>query len=325
MRLRVYTARTIADAMRQIRNELGDDAVIVSTETDTDGEVRITAALENRDDADVLARLIGDEPASGARAEALGALAYHGVPDDLAGGLVADAGADDVASLLRAALAHAFLFEPVKLDPRARPLMMVGTPGAGKTVATAKLAARATIDGRAVKVISTDTFRAGARAQLAAFTDILSAELVDADGPDELRAAIAAGASDAVVLIDTAGVNPFDPADMAALARLVEAGGGEPVLVMAAGGDSLEAAEIAGSFAALGAHRLVATRLDVARRLGALLVVAEAGPFAFAEASASAQVALGLTPITPYALTRLLLGEPIASATNSQPEKAAAR
>ena len=327
MRLRVYAAETVADAMRQIRRELGDDAVIVSTETDED-EVRITAALDDQDEAELLAGLAGGEAPPAAHPVLVEALAYHGVPEDLARdlvGLAAGDGDGDAVSLLEGALAHGFDFAPVNLGRPARPLTMVGIPGAGKTVTTAKLAARATIAGRAVRVISTDTFRAGARAQLAAFTDILGTELVEADGPDELRTALDASPAEALVLIDTAGVNPFDQADMAAAARLVEAGRAEPVLVTAAGGDPIEAAEIAACFAPLGVRRLVATRLDVARRLGGLLAAARSGPFSFAEASASAQVARGLAALTPALLARLLLGEPMPSAERSKSEKAAAR
>lgn len=328
MRLRVYTAETVADAMRQIRRELGDDAVIVSTETDEDGEVRITAALDDQDEAELIAELAGGAAPPAAHPVLVEALAFHGVPEDLARdlvGLAAGDGGGDAVLLLEGALADGFDFAPVNLGRPARPLMMVGIPGAGKTVTAAKLAARATIAGRAVRVISTDTFRAGARAQLAAFTDILGTELVDADGPDELRRALDAGPPEALVLIDTAGVNPFDRAEMAAAARLVEAGRAEPVLVTAAGGDPIEAAEIAACFAPLGVRRLVATRLDVARRLGGLLAAARSGPFSFAEASASAQVAHGLTHFTAGLLARLLLGEPMPSAEIFKSEKAAAR
>src|SRR3546814_5037307 len=46
MLLRTFTARTAAEAMAQVRRALGDEAIILSTQDDDDGGVRITAALE---------------------------------------------------------------------------------------------------------------------------------------------------------------------------------------------------------------------------------------------------------------------------------------
>ena len=47
MRLKSYTAATMAEAMSLVRRELGDDAIIVSTQRAATGKgVRITAALE---------------------------------------------------------------------------------------------------------------------------------------------------------------------------------------------------------------------------------------------------------------------------------------
>ena len=52
---------------------------------------------------------------------------------------------------------------------------------------------------------------------------------------------------------------------------------------------------------------MVATRVDLARRLGGLLSAAHAGRLAFAEVSITPQIAEGLTAINPIALARLLL------------------
>ena len=47
MRIKCYTATTMTDAMQLVRDELGDDAVIISTQRGANGKgVRITAALE---------------------------------------------------------------------------------------------------------------------------------------------------------------------------------------------------------------------------------------------------------------------------------------
>ncbi|NJN06424.1 MAG: hypothetical protein HC814_08735 [Rhodobacteraceae bacterium] len=108
---------------------------------------------------------------------------------------------------LAGALDTLFSFKPLTDKVYARPLMLVGPPGAGKTIATAKLATRARRAGHRPLVITTDTRRAGGVEQLQAFTRILGLELATATSPTTL--AEAAGTADAGVLIDTAGTNPF--------------------------------------------------------------------------------------------------------------------
>jgi flagellar biosynthesis protein FlhF len=157
-----------------------------------------------------------------------------------------------------------------------------------------------------VMLVTMDSQRAGAVEQLAAFARVLKVDLVQAADADELGQAVR-GAGDCAVLIDSAGVNPFDGAQTAALAAAAEAVHAEPVLLMPAGGDVAESAEIAEAFSAIGAGRLIATRVDLARRLGGLLSAAQAGRLAFAEASVTPQIAEGLSPINPIALARLLL------------------
>ena len=50
MRLRTFTAPSIADAMQLVRNELGPDAIILSTQRLGPGKgVQVTAGLETSD------------------------------------------------------------------------------------------------------------------------------------------------------------------------------------------------------------------------------------------------------------------------------------
>lgn len=180
-------------------------------------------------------------------------------------------------------------------------------PGAGKTVTTAKLATRAVMNRRPVNVITTDTVRAGGYEQLAAFTRLLNVDLLRAGSAGELQDALSAGAPGALTLVDCAGGSPFDPEDIAAQRRLLGGVEADLVLVMAAGGDPLDAVEIAQAYGGLGVRRLVATRLDIARRLGGILAAADAARLSFAEVGIGANVAEGLASINPISLARLLL------------------
>ena len=78
------------------------------------------------------------------------------------------------------------------------------------------------------------------------------------------------------------------------LAELARAAGAAILVVLPAGLDPGEAAEMAAAFAALGARHLLPTRLDGARRLGGVLAAAAAG-LALAEAGTGPGAADGLT------------------------------
>ncbi len=123
--------------------------------------------------------------------------------------------------------------------------------------------------------------------------------------PAALRQLVAQRAADSL-LIDTPGLNPFKPSDLGLLSTLLEASGGQPVLVLAAGCGVADCGEIGHTYAALGARRLLATKLDAARRLGGMLAAAAAG-LAFCEAGIGPTIGQGLGPMSASGLARLLL------------------
>src|SRR6185437_4033079 len=143
MRLRSFTGRTMSEAMGFVRQQLGPEAIIVSTEEDENGAMRVTAALE----ADLAASTPG--AAADGAIDALGAaLAAHGVAPDLAERIVTAAlPFDGEAPLvaLSSALATLYPFRPVAVADQRRGLLLAGPPGAGKTATAAKLAARAVL------------------------------------------------------------------------------------------------------------------------------------------------------------------------------------
>jgi flagellar biosynthesis protein FlhF len=322
MRLKCYSAPSMAEAMALIRQELGDEAIIVSTQRASgDGGIRITAAVEDQGaDTDLRAALsdgaeaangTGPTPEDARTLEVRAALDYHGTPARLASRLLAHVRgvqSTDALDSCAAALDEIFAFAPLPERKSPRPFMLVGPPGVGKTIAVAKLAARARLANRPVGVISADTVRAGAVAQLAAFTRILELDLRRARGPESLRDLVhdTVGVYD-LVFIDSPGINPFSAHDTAYLRELVEAADVEPILVLAAGIDPMEGGEAGESFAAIGATRLLGTRLDMARRLGGLLSAADQGQLMFSEVTISPHVASGLVPIQASSLARLIL------------------
>ena len=314
MRLKSYTAPSMAEAMAMVRQELGDEAIIVSTQRAVGGKgVRITAALEPEDGddggGDGAIRAGGPALAEAVRA----ALESHGTPIRLIERLSNTAGGtglDDHTLACAAALEDCFAFAPLPDVAAPRPFMLIGPPGAGKTMTVAKLAARGVMKRRRVAVVTADNYRAGAIEQLSAFTRILAIDLKSARTAEALRQQVEAASGADLVFIDSPGLNPFKTTDMEFLSELIQAADVEPILVMAAGGDPNEAAEIADSFGAIGATRLLATRLDMTRRLGAILAAADAAQLMLCDVSANPHVAGGLVPISPATLARLIMPSP---------------
>lgn len=312
MRLKSFTAESTQAAMRMVREALGADAVIVATERAADGRgVRVTAAVEPPEEDFTAARV--DELAVAGRLQILKRrLDFHGAGADLTDRLLdgaANSGAGDPEMALAAALDAAFAFRPLAPERGTGRFLLVGPPGAGKTVTTAKLAARAVIAGQRVAVATTDGDRAGGVEQLAALTRIMEVDLIVA----ETHAALARrlpGPGNGLILVDSAGLDPYEPKAISAAADLTDALSLEPVLVLAAGTDPAEAADIAQSLAPLNPRRMVATRLDIARRMGGILAAAATGGLHFADAGVAPEIADGLCPLTPVALARILVRDP---------------
>lgn len=262
MRLKVFVAPSFPAAMARLRADLGPDALILGTRNLPDG-IEITAALDTAEPPPAQPFVPGP---------ALRAMAgFHGVPESL----IARCGPGPPAL----SLARVLPFAPLPIGPADPPLLLVGPPGAGKTLVAVKLATRLVVAGTPPLLINADGRRNGAAEQLAAFTGVLGVALLEASEPVPLARALTHRAGQAA-LIDGPGTNPSDPADLAGLGALAGAGGARVALVMPAGLDPNEAADIARAYAGIGARLLIATRLDLTRRLGGILAAADAGGMA---------------------------------------------
>lgn len=324
MRLKSFYAKTVTEAMQMIRDTLGEDAIIVATREENGGKaVRVTAAIEEddnrhddfndyeRDEIENGYLQYDAEEEDGGVAEALTeVMLKHSVPEDIIDQVISCAtvvGLEQAHIALVAALEHLYVFRPLPQKPTEKAFMLVGPPGSGKTLTAAKLAARASMAGHKVSIVSTDTLRAGGIEQLAAFTKILNIPLQKARNAADLKQWIEASRGADFKIIDTGGFNPFRSDEMRDLARLIAAGDIEPVLVMPAGADADESGEIARIYASLGVRHMLPTRLDIGRRLGGLLSAAHYGGLIFAEASDTPSVAEGLFTLSPDRLANLLM------------------
>ncbi len=303
-----------------VRDTLGEDAIIVATREENGGTaVRVTAAVEP-------AFEVGgaNTPAQGkdwlqydndtddlcVSEELTDVMLRHNVPEDVMDGIVSCAsvmGIDDPGIALVAAIEHLFDCAPLPTSAYDRPMMMIGPPGAGKTLAVAKMAARGVMNGLNIGVISTDTVRAGGVEQLESFTKLLNIDLQRAATPEDLAHMINDLGDMDQILIDTQGLNPFDKDDIKHIAKLIGTEETQSIFVLPAGMDSEESGEMAQIFSTIGTQALLATRIDMSRRIGGILGAAHKGRLALTDASNTPQVADGLIQMTPKQIARILM------------------
>jgi len=310
MRLKTFHANTMPDAIALVREQLGEEAIIVTTHTEEgSGAVRVTAAVETDDQF-----LVEDPVEDFDTLEVIfEALQRHGTPPSLIDLLVdvaAEIPAEDPVLALAGALDARFRYEALPSEASKRPLLLIGPPGTGKTVACAKLAARAVLAGRTAALISADPLRAGAHAQLRLYAEKLGTPFLAADSAAALKAAIDACADKDLTLIDTSGTNPYSATDLVRLADLVAEADAEVLLVLNAGRNADDCRDVVEAFASLKPTRLIATGLDLSRRYGGLLAAAEFGRLAFSDVSATPEIAEGLVALNPVSLARLINPSP---------------
>jgi len=265
MKIKRFVAQDMRQALRMVREALGDDAVILSNKS-VEGGVELTAAIDlvehvaaetvdqripddhpekrqsrttpdrsqtsgkNRDDAldDMrremhnLRRWMQAELSGlswydlGQRAphsqELLGRLMALGIHAELARRLSERVGdVEDLDQAWRKALyilaGELSIFESDLLE-QGGVVALIGPTGVGKTTTIAKMAARFALrhGHRNVALITTDSFRIGARDQLQTYARILNVPVRTVTSRDEMDEALNILGDRRLILVDTAGM-----------------------------------------------------------------------------------------------------------------------
>lgn len=153
---------------------------------------------------------------------------------------------------------------------------VVGPTGAGKTTSIAKLAARYRLHGRAedVALVTTDTYRIGAREQLETFGRIMGISVYVAPDADSLGASLRALADKHLVLIDTAGMGQRDLRLARELACLMDTEQDIKVLLALPANVQTESLqEIVDAFRIARPSGCILTKMDEATSLGGAVSV----------------------------------------------------
>lgn len=328
MKIKRFVAQDMRQALRMVREALGEDAVILSNKT-VDGGVELTAAIDLVDNisTDTVDQRIPSQQRAGARvnrAEAdgvrqqddaledmrremhnlrrwmqaelsgmswydlgqraphsqqlLGRLMALGVNAELARRLcerVRDI--EDIEQAWRKALyflaSEIRICETDVLD-QGGVIALVGPTGVGKTTTIAKMAARYALrhGHRSVALITTDSFRIGARDQLQTYARILNVPVRTATTPEEMDEALNLLGDRRLILVDTAGMAAAHERVADQRDTLAAAGRGLTTLLTLSATTELAAIQRAlRLFADFRPDACVLTKLDEAASLGGLL------------------------------------------------------
>ena len=318
MKIKHFIAPNTSQAMSQIRAELGDDAIIISTETISDG-VRVTAAVEDSNNIDFDSKdNLEITPSLQVYDDVLirESLEYHDVVTDVAGQILAvsrqhnaQSGIADNHELLARTLKQMYSFASIfETDKNCK--IFLGAPGCGKSTVIAKVAAQAKLKKIKTSIISTDNVRAGANRQLEAFSEILDTNFCFCKNAKELFSQIHNTQTlYDLILVDTPGINPYVEEEVRRVDELIDSIKANKILVQDAGRNTLEAIETAEIFSRLGAEYILPTHLDMTRRIGSVISSAYCSHLGFCSGSVSSNIAKGLADVTPVSLARLLLAE----------------
>lgn len=316
MRIKNFEAGNMSEAMQMVRRELGGDAVILSSHN-LAGKVFLTAGVDDSLDFDFnndnQIQTV-DVKAHFDETELREALEYHDVMESVKGRILASCRETyrtnpgmAARMVLEVALDNLFAFHSV-LDCRNKVKMFMGTPGSGKSTAIAKVGTKARLKNLRAVIISTDHSKAGANKQLEAFAEILEVPFYFFKDARSLFDFIQHPPSDFdLFLIDTPGINPFIEREVQKVAPFAEAVKCDKILTFDAGRNIRDALESAEIFADLGVHYLLPTRMDLTRRIGSVLTVADYCKLSFCAASIGSSIAAGLAPVDSKSLAKLIL------------------
>jgi flagellar biosynthesis protein FlhF len=331
MHLKRYRRATLKDALRAVREELGPDALVLSTrEVTATGvrgligrrEIELTAAAERPMVPET--RHVQPEPVAVKRSRSDRAidqitarLEASGLPADLAReiakshpisrrrGAYADSLKETVARELAAIAAGDEPYAPIEV--------FVGPPGVGKTTTIAKIAAQERARrGQRLALLGADGFRVGAIEQLRLYADILGAQFSAARTPDEFVRALDDTAHP--LLVDTAGRSPSDDVAKEMFRALGSRTNVRTHLVIPATTSARAAERMFERFADARPTRVVLTRLDEADSIGPLVGVLLARQVPLSFFGTGQNVPVDLHRVSAPVLADWLVGEMVQGA-----------
>jgi len=343
MQVKVFSATKLHEALSQVRQDFGPDAVIMDRleGMDEDGNRiwHVHAALDYEDKVETKAKVETHPPeqtstdstrlfkASMARlekiVEGLGrqeSSTLREAIDDHDSRLAFD-------HLVQMGVAPTYAFDMVddfvqrrpisasvlrwseRIVPKEKPatVLLTGPSGAGKTTLLAKLATHYSLKGVRVAVLSTDTNRMGGTDMLKSYSEILGIPFFTIRTQADVEEALDATKSAQLLLVDSEGWNVRRKSGIRKQCELWdEIPFTHRVLVVPANMDEMDGMEILERAGTLEVNRLAFTKLDETSRPGKIVNWAAAFGIDLSYCSFGPEVPEQMGWLTPQALTALL-------------------
>ncbi len=317
---KTFRASRIELAMRAVKRELGDSALILNTRHTRDATgtrmVEVTAGPPG-----TVAPLRGPHQGEQVLERRLTRM---GVPAAEAARLVGrmrttlgrvPSALGHARPALETVLGEQLVFAgPARGEPDGpRVVALVGPTGVGKTTTVAKIAANAAlVEAREVGLVSIDGYRVGGAEQLQRYADLMGVRMEVADDARSLRRALARLGGKDLVLVDTAGRSPRDHGALEATAELLRGGEATEVhLCVSAGVSDVELRAIVERHRCLDPARLLVTKLDEAVYHGSIVAAQTLSELPLSYFTTGQRVPEDIEVAHPGRLAGLLCGEEV--------------
>ena len=295
MQIKRFEARDMQEALRQVKEALGPEAIILSTKTvkkpgdryrtAKQSTVEVVAAtdLPVAEPAKPSGRPLAVSPFKSPTKKGSGTspgdpflqgILSTGLSPDFVGGLVEEIKAlgqssregrtpETCLGYLRWKLMEAVEVTGPELAGT-KIWSFIGPTGVGKTTTLAKIAAHFSLRfSKKISLITIDTYRIGAVEQLKTYARILRLPLEIAPGREELQEILRRNSHQDLVLIDTAGRNPHQPGQLEELKDFLTVDPRvENNLVLSATTKDFDLAQIVQGFSLLPIRSYIFTKID---------------------------------------------------------------
>lgn len=204
-----------------------------------------------------------------------------------------------------------FFIPVTNTNQKSNVLAFIGPTGVGKTTTIAKLAANfALYHGLKIALITIDTYRIGAVAQLKTYGDIIGVTVEAVMTPHELRETVRNYKHCDLILVDTAGRSSKNTEQIAELKTFLDAIRPlEIYLVLDVNTKNKDLISIVEKYSVLKYSKLVFTKADETYSLGSILNVVDATELPVAYVTNGQNVPDDIIPGEPAGLAKLIIEE----------------
>ena len=272
MKLKTFFASSIPQAIEEIREIYGEQAVIISTTRVSNKGIKLIVATDEKTSEADLFSSINDERIEQRRIFFQDLLSSSAFPNEFIERLVFASLKKTIKTQDEKLLTHSFdeLFHFKPLYPiEENPIyVLIGNAGSGKTLSLKKMALQAKKEHFKPSIVTLDTQKSGAITDLKNFSKMLQIPCTVVKNIKALNVIFTImRLSSNYILVDTPCINPYKANELEKLKEIKQQiSDAQFILTMPAGLDPQEATAQGALFSKNGCNLLMATKLDCSLR-----------------------------------------------------------